>query len=156
MFKINIITVGKIKEDYFKKAVEEYLKRLTRFAEVKVVELDEVTFSKEDGLAETILKKEEEKILPLLKGQVICLAIEGKQFSSEEFSNYFVKAKSEGVSEMTFVIGSSYGLSKEIKKRAKLLLSFSKMTFPHQMFRVILLEQIYRAFMIENGSSYHK
>ena len=156
MFKINIITVGKIKEDYFRKAVDEYLKRLTRFCEVKIIELDEVTFSKEEGLSKTILKKEEEKILPLLKGQVVCLAIEGKQLSSEEFSAYFSKAKTEGVSEMTFVIGSSYGLSKEIKKRAKLLLSFSKMTFPHQLFRVVLLEQIYRAFMIDSGSSYHK
>ena len=102
------------------------------------------------------LPKEEEKILPLLKGRVIALAIEGKNLSSEEFSKTFQKYKEQGVSEITFLIGSSYGLSEKIKKSADFLLSFSKMTFPHQMFRVMLLEQIYRAFMIDAGSSYHK
>ena len=156
MFKINLVAVGKIKEDYFKKAIDEYLKRLKRFADVKVFEVEEITFSKEEGQKKAILLKEEEKILPLLKGKVIALAIEGKNISSEEFSKTFAKYKEQGVSEITFLIGSSYGLSDRVKKQADFLLSFSKMTFPHQMFRAMLLEQIYRAFMIDAGSSYHK
>ena len=124
MFKINVVAVGKIKEDFFKKAVEEYLKRLKRFADVK-----EITFSKEEGQKNAILLKEEEKILPLLKGRVIALAIEGKNLSSEEFSKTFQKYKEQGVSEITFLIGSSYGLSEKIKKSADFLLSFSKILF---------------------------
>ena len=156
MFKINIVAVGKIKEDYFKKAFEEYLKRLSRFADVKVFETEETTFSKESGNEKTALLKEEEKILPLLKGHVFALAIEGKNLSSKEFSKKFSSLKEKGVSEATFVIGGSYGLSERVKKEADELISFSLMTFPHTLFRVMLIEQIYRAFMIETGSSYHK
>ena len=156
MFKINIVAVGRIKEDYYKKAFEEYVKRLGRFALIKVYETEETTFSKEKGMEKTALLREEEKILPLIKGHTFALAIEGRGLSSEEFSDKIKKLKEKGVSELTFIVGGSYGLSETVKKRADELISFSEMTFPHTLFRVMLAEQIYRALMIDSGSSYHK
>jgi len=157
MLKINVVAVGKVKEKYFQEAINEYLKRLSRFAEVKIIEVKEENFTKDsEELRKETLKKEEENILPYLKGYVIVLAIEGKQFTSESLSKKIDDLTVAGVSEITFVIGGSYGLTEEIKRKADLKFSFSLMTFPHTLARVILLEQLYRGFMIKAGSTYHK
>lgn len=157
MLKINVVAVGKVKEKYFQEAINEYLKRLTRFAEVKIIEVKEENFTKDsEELRKETLKKEEENILPYLKGYVIALAIEGKQFTSETLSKKLDDLTVTGVSEITFIIGGSYGLTEEIKRKADLKFSFSLMTFPHTLARVILLEQLYRGFMIKAGSTYHK
>ena len=145
MQKINIVCVGKLKEKFFSDAVNEYLKRLSRFASVTVRELAE----------KRTLKEEAENILKELRGACVVLAVEGKKLSSETFAEKMKRFADEG-KEVTFVIGSSCGLSESVKARADLLLSFSDMTFPHQLMRVILCEQIYRAFMINGGGEYHK
>ena len=145
MQKINIVCVGKIKEKFYRDAVDEYLKRLSRFAKVEVREIAECrSLEEEAGL-----------ILKAAKGRIVALCIEGKKFSSEGFAEY-IKELTDTGSECTFIIGSSCGLSDDIKRRADIKLSFSDMTFPHQLMRVILLEQIYRAFMINGGGEYHK
>ncbi|MDE7439001.1 MAG: 23S rRNA (pseudouridine(1915)-N(3))-methyltransferase RlmH [Clostridia bacterium] len=145
MQKINIVCVGKIKEKFYRDAAEEYLKRLSRFAKVEVREIAECR----------TLEEEAELILKAVKGRIIALCIEGKMYSSEHLAGY-IKELTDTGSECTFVIGSSCGLSDEVKNKANLKLSFSDMTFPHQLMRVILLEQIYRAFMINGGGEYHK
>lgn len=145
MQKINIVCVGKLKEKFFSDAVNEYLKRLSRFASVTVRELAEMR----------TLREEAENILKELRGACVVLAVEGKKLSSETFAEKMKRFADEG-KEVTFVIGSSCGLSESVKARADLLLSFSDMTFPHQLMRVILCEQIYRAFMINGGGEYHK
>ena len=145
MQKINIVCVGKLKEKFFSDAVNEYLKRLSRFACVTVRELAE----------KRTLREEAENILKELRGACVVLAVEGKKLSSETFAEKMKRFADEG-KEVTFVIGSSCGLSESVKARADLLLSFSDMTFPHQLMRVILCEQIYRAFMINGGGEYHK
>ncbi len=157
MMKINIVAVGKVKEKYFADGITEYIKRLTRFATVKVTEIKEELLLK-DGEAEKKLtiEREGERILPELKGYVFALAVEGKKVSSEKFSEKLAELKNSGTGEITFVIGGSYGLSDSVKKKADILLSFSDMTFPHTLMRLILTEQLYRAFMIDAGSSYHK
>ena len=155
MLKVNIVAVGKIKEKYFVDGIEEYSKRLSRFCNFKIIEVAEENYSKASaGDLLVIKKREEERILPHLKGKVYAMAIEGKNFSSEEFAKKLTSSSLTD-SEVTFVIGGSYGLSDEIKKRAELI-SFSKMTFPHTLFRLMLTEQIYRAFMLTSGSAYHK
>ena len=155
MLKVNIVAVGKIKEKYFADGIEEYSKRLSRFCNFKIIEVAEENYSKASaGDLLVIKKREEERILPHLKGKVYAMAIEGKNFSSEEFAKKLTSSSLTD-SEVTFVIGGSYGLSEEIKKRAELI-SFSKMTFPHTLFRLMLTEQIYRAFMLTSGSAYHK
>ena len=145
MQKINIVCVGKLKEKFFSDAVNEYLKRLSRFASVTVRELAE----------KRTLREEAENILKELRGACVVLAVEGKKLSSETFAEKMKRFADEG-KEVTFVIGSSCGLSESVKARADLLLSFSDMTFPHQLMRVILCEQIYRAFKINGGGEYHK
>lgn len=157
MIKINIAAVGRVKEEYFSGGINEYVKRLSRFAEVRITEIKEEKLIKE-GEAEiraTILK-EGERLLPELKGYVIALAIEGKKLSSEGLSEKLIGLKNSGVNEITFVIGGSYGLSDAVKRKADMLLSFSDMTFPHTLMRLILTEQLYRAFMLDAGSAYHK
>ena len=149
MQKINIVAVGNLKDRFFIDAAEEYLKRLSRFARVAVREVDERLQS------DKTLKEEAEKIIPALRGFVVVLAVEGEQFSSEQFAEKIKSCASCG-QELTFVIGSSQGLDDSVKARADLLLSFSKMTLPHRLMRVVLLEQLYRAFMLNSGSSYHK
>ena len=150
---IKIITVGTLKEKYLKEAIEEYKKRISKYTRIEIIEL------KDEGINDInkVLKLEEERIIKQIndKDYVITLEIEGNQYSSEEFASIFEKKLSEN-SNISFVIGGSYGLSEEIKKKANLHLSFSKMTFPHQLFRVLLLEQIYRAYKINNNESYHK
>lgn len=151
--KINIVAVGKIKDDFLKAAVEEYKKRISRFAEISVIELPEAPPSKTE--AEQIAFESGE-IFPKLKGVIIATDIDGKQLSSKDFSSFIESKCVSGESEFTFVIGGSYGLDDKIKNSAALRLSFSKMTFPHQLFRVMLCEQIYRALTIKNNLPYHK
>lgn len=151
MIKINLVTIGDIKEKYFKDAIAEYQKRLGRFCQLKIVELKESV----DKNSQTALKQDEKNILPQLRGYVIALAIEGKSMSSAEFA-LKLKNLSLKTGEITFIIGASNGLSEEIKKRADELISFSSLTFPHQLMRVIFLEQLYRTFTIINNISYHK
>ena len=145
MLKVQIVGVGKLKEQYLRDGAAEYLKRLSRFAKVEVKELPE----------RDSLKDEAEDILRALRGHVVVLAVEGKQISSEEFAQRLQTVVDKG-EELTLVIGSSCGLHESVKERANEKISFSKMTFPHQLMRVILLEQLYRAFMINAGAEYHK
>ncbi len=153
--QIDIISVGILKEKYLVDASKEYLKRLSKFCVVNDINIKDQSnkLSKVE-----VLKKEKDVLETKIKSNsfVIILAIEGKQFDSIDFSDYLEKVKVNGYSHMTFVIGGSYGVHQDIKDRADLLLSFSKFTFPHQLFKVILLEQIYRSFKIANNESYHK
>lgn len=150
---IKIITVGTIKEKYLKDAIEEYRKRLRRYIDIDIIEI------KDEGLLPPpqAMSKEAEKIIKHLneKDYIITLEIEGKELTSEELSK---KTEETMIinSNITFIIGGSYGIDKRIKERANYHLSFSKLTFPHQLFRVLLLEQLYRAFKIINNESYHK
>lgn len=158
--KIKIISVGKLKEKYLKDGIAEYVKRLGRFGKVEQVELaDEKTPDNASPVEnQQILTKEAERILGKIGERefVIALAIEGKQLSSEAFSHLLQEQMSKGYSTVTFVIGGSLGLADVVKKRANVLLSFGTMTLPHQLMRLVLVEQIYRAFMIAEGSLYHK
>ena len=149
---ITIITVGKIKEKYIREGIDEYLKRLTKYVKIELIELDDECFDKEKTL-----KKEEEKIEKKLnkKSFIITLEIEGKQLNSLEFANLIDKTTVNN-SDITFIIGGSYGLSSDIKKLSNYRLSFSNMTFPHQLFRLIFIEQLYRSYKILNNETYHK
>lgn len=156
MIKVNIVCVGRVKEKYFEEGIAEYAKRLSRYCEFKIIEVEEENFKKaEDGEINIIKEREGERILPHLKGYVFVSAIEGKKLSSKAFSEKLKKAADER-GTVTFVIGGSYGLADEVKKRARELISFSDMTFPHTLFRLMLVEQIYRAFSISAGTAYHK
>lgn len=160
MIKLKIITLGKLKEKYLRDAQDEYLKRLSAYARTELIELEPVRLSENPsaGEIERALLAEAEMIKRKLpEGALItALCIEGKQLSSEELSAFNSERISRGTGTLVYIIGSSYGLHPDIKAKADLKLSFSKMTFPHQLFRVMLLEQIYRAFKIEEGGSYHK
>ena len=155
--KIKIIALGKIKEKFLKEGIDEFLKRLTPYANVEIAELAPVEI-REENLIEKALDAEGEKILACIKPQtyVITLEIQGKMLSSEEFAEKIQTLSNEGISEIAFVIGSSHGISKEVSKRADFALSMSKMTFLHQFARLLLVEQIYRAFKIIKGETYHK
>ena len=150
--KINILAVGNIKESFFVEACEEYKKRLKRFCEINIIEIEEK--NKTSNTGQTLLQEAKE-LEKNLVGFVVVLDRFGKTFDSIEFSKKLQTIKMTN-STITFVIGSSCGIDPSIKQRADLLLSFSNMTFPHQLFRVVLLEQIYRAFCIENNITYHK
>ena len=156
MLKINIVAMGYIKEKYLKQAIEEYSKRISRFADLKIIELKE-TVSNTNRETDIInaLKKDADEMKKHLKGHIICLDINSKQISSEDFAEKIIKI-SLSSSEITFIIGASNGIHQEIKNIANEKLSFSMMTFPHQLMRVVLLEQVYRAFTILNNISYHK
>ena len=158
--KIKIVTVGKLKEKYLKDGISEYSKRISRFATVEMIELaDEKTPDRaSDSENAKILDVEGNRILSKIGERefVVVLAIEGKTLSSEEFSKQLEQASINGSSTLTFVIGGSLGLSKEVKKRANLSVSFGRLTLPHQLMRLVLVEQIYRAFTIQQGSPYHK
>ncbi len=157
MVKINIVAVGKVKEKYFAEGINEYAKRMSKFAQFSIIEVQEENFSKvDDSIIEIIKERESQRILPHLKGTVLALAIEGKKYDSNAFAKAVQKFTDQSGGTITFVIGGSYGLSDKIKKQAKELISFSDMTFPHTMFRLMLSEQIYRAFSIISGSGYHK
>ena len=158
--KITVISVGKIKEKFFKDALNEYTKRLSKYCKLEIIEVsDEKTKENMSETEENIIKeKEGKKILKNIKEReyVITLEINGKNLSSEQLASHIKELGITGNSSITFIIGGSIGLSKEVSKRANYKLSFSKMTFPHQMMRVILLEQVYRSFRIINGEPYHK
>ncbi|MDE7454978.1 MAG: 23S rRNA (pseudouridine(1915)-N(3))-methyltransferase RlmH [Clostridia bacterium] len=155
--KFKIVAVGKIKENYFKDAIAEYVKRIGRFATVEIVEIAECLFNGEPNAKQIdkIVNTEGTAILQKCEGYVVAMDIEGKQLGSVELSNLIVANKQTN-STFTFVIGGSYGLSQEVKERANMRCSFGKITLPHQLFRVILCEQLYRACCIENNVSYHK
>lgn len=155
--KIKIIALGKIKEKFLKEGIDEFLKRLTPYASVEIIELTPVEI-KDENLTQKALEQEAEKILSHIKKEsyVITMEILGKQLSSEDFASKINEISIAGTSELIFVIGSSCGLSPTVSKRANFKLSFSKMTFLHQFARLILVEQIYRAFKILKGETYHK
>lgn len=150
---IKILCVGKIKEKFFKDAISEYSKRLSKYTNLQIIEVDDIN---SDNI-NTILDKEKDLIIKHIssKDYVITLEIEGKQISSLELSKKIEELQIYN-SSIVFIIGGSYGLHQQIKDRADYKLSFSKLTFPHQLFRIILLEQIYRAYKIINNESYHK
>lgn len=158
--QVKIITVGKLKEKYWCDAVKEYVKRLRAYTKVDIVEVAEERSPDQPSTAEieNCKIKEGERIKKHLSPSffVIPLAIEGKMVSSEELAQRIDRWTVEGKSQLAFIIGGSYGLSKDIINEANFLLSFSLMTFPHQMMRVVLLEQVYRAFKIMRGEPYHK
>ncbi len=151
---INIVCVGKIKENFYKDAVSEYAKRLTRFCKFNVVEVAESRLESNDINKVKVI--EGKSIISKLKGYVIILDLAGVMLTSTDLAEKIDDLQTSGVSEITFVIGGSYGLSDEIKQKADFTLCIGKMTFPHQLMRVILSEQIYRAFMINSNSEYHK
>ncbi len=158
--KITVVTVGKIKENYLRDAISEYTKRLSKYCKLEIIEVaDEKTPDHASQLVEdNIRSKEAERILKYIKEDafVITLEIDGKQLSSEELADKIEMLGIQGTSHIMFVIGGSIGLGKEVLQRSDYALSFSKMTFPHQLMRVILLEQLYRSYRIINGEPYHK
>lgn len=161
MIRINIICIGKIKENYFTDAIAEYSKRLTAFCKFAVTELNEEKIrsnTPNQSQIQEVLNSEGKRILQKIGtgDYVVAMCIEGKLMSSEELSKVIDNISLSGKSTVDFIIGGSYGLSNEVKSRANLKLSMSKMTFPHQMARMILSEQVYRAFEISSNGKYHK
>ncbi len=158
--KIDLICVGKLKEKYLVQAIGEYTKRLSRYCKLNIIELsDEKTPDNASAKEEQQIKqKEGEKILAQIKegAYVVALDLGGKMISSEELASFMSDRALRGDSHLVFIIGGSLGLSDEVRQRAQYKLCFSKMTFPHQLFRVMLLEQIYRGYRINNGEPYHK
>ena len=159
MISVKLVCVGKLKEAWLSSACAEYAKRLSRYCRLTVAELAEHTLPEKPSEAEiaSALEKEGAEIIRACEGHyVIAACIEGTELSSEELSRTLDRLSVEGRGKIAFVIGSSHGLSDDVKRRADMRLSVSKMTFPHQLFRVMLLEQIYRAFSISAGAKYHK
>ncbi|WP_447382205.1 23S rRNA (pseudouridine(1915)-N(3))-methyltransferase RlmH [Streptococcus pneumoniae] len=158
--KIKVVTVGKLKEKYLKDGIAEYSKRISRFAKFEMIELsDEKTPDKaSESENQKILEIEGQRILSKIADRdfVIVLAIEGKTFFSEEFSKQLEETSIKGFSTLTFIIGGSLVLSSSVKNRANLSVSFGRLTLPHQLMRLVLVEQIYRAFTIQQGFPYHK
>ena len=155
--KIKIIALGKIKEKFLKDGIDEFLKRLTPYTSIEIVELTPIEI-KDENLTQKVLEQEGTNILSHIKEDafVITMEIQGKQLSSEEFAEKINEITISGASELVFVIGSSCGISPQVSQRANFKLSMSKMTFLHQFARLILVEQIYRAFKILKGEKYHK
>ncbi|CEN86207.1 rRNA large subunit methyltransferase [[Clostridium] sordellii] len=157
---ITIISVGKLKEKYLKLGIEEFSKRLSKYCKLDMIELDDEKCPENlsDKDMEIVKNKEGQKILSKIKNNsyVIALAIDGKNLSSEALADTISKLTVRGISHITFIIGGSLGLADEVLKRADYKLSFSKMTFPHQLMKLILLEQVYRSFRINNNEPYHK
>ena len=155
--KIKIIALGKIKEKFLKDGIDEFLKRLTPYTSIEIIELTPIEI-KDENLTQKALEQEAEKILANIKpdSYVITLEILGKQLSSEDFAQKINEITISGISELVFVIGSSCGISPSVSQRANFKLSISKMTFLHQFARLLLVEQIYRAFKILKGETYHK
>lgn len=161
--KVNILAIGKIKEKYLKDAILEYTKRLSKFCDLNIVEIDEVSLQVEnDSNIKKALETEgnliEKKIKDLKsdKAFIFALDINGKELSTLDFHQKMEEIKLNGIANVIFIIGGSYGIDERIKKMADFRFSFSRLTFPHQLFRVILLEQIYRIFKIEHNEPYHK
>ena len=159
MLHINIICVGKIKENYLKDAITEYAKRLSKYCKLQIIEVqdEQIPDNLSNKLSENVKEIEGKRILAQIKNSyVISLDLKGKQFTSEEFSNKLENISLNSNSNISFIIGGSIGLSNEVIQYSNELICFSKMTFPHQLIRVFLLEQIYRAFKISNHETYHK
>lgn len=160
MMKITLITVGKIKEKYLRDAISEYSKRLGRYCKLEIIEVadEKIPDNAGDATEELIRSKESGRILKYIKDDayIITLEIHGRQLSSEEMAAKIEHLGIQGAGHLIFIIGGSIGLGKEVLGRSDFALSFSKMTFPHQLMRVILLEQIYRSFRIIHGEPYHK
>lgn len=160
MPEVTFVCIGKLKEQYLRDACAEYSKRLSAFCKLKVIELAPERLSENPSQAEIqkALSIEGKRILEKIpdRAAIIAMCIEGKQLSSEELSKKLSAFATHGIGSVAFVIGGSFGLSSEVKEKSKLRLSVSRMTFPHQLFRVMLLEQVYRAFQIQNGTKYHK
>ena len=158
--KITLITVGKIKEKYLKDAITEYSKRLSRYCKLEIIEVadEKTTDNASETVEDGIRDKEGERILKYVRDDayVVTLEIEGKLLTSEELAKKIENLGIQGTSHIIFIIGGSIGLGKEVLKRSDYALSFSKMTFPHQLMRVILLEQIYRSYRIISHEPYHK
>lgn len=158
--KITIIAVGKLKEKYWKQAIAEYEKRLSAYTKVEIIEVpdEKAPENMSDKEIEQVKEKEGQRILAKVKPQstVITLEIQGKMLSSEALAKEIDQRMTQGTSDFTFIIGGSNGLHQDVMNRSNIALSFSKMTFPHQMMRVVLLEQVYRAFKINRGEAYHK
>ncbi len=161
MTKINILCIGKLKESYLREAVQEYTKRLSAFCKLNIIELDEYKILDKNPVKAQIDKCIEEEGKSILSkipknSYVVALCIEGKRFSSKELSSYISELQTNKTSSICIIIGGSWGLSKEVKGFADLKLSLSDMTFTHQLTRVMVCEQIYRAFQIMNSGKYHK
>ena len=160
MQKVTILCVGKLKEKFYADAVSEYTKRLSRYCKLEIIELSEERLPEAPSPAQidAALSKEADAIRGKLPPSafVIAMCVEGKTRSSEELARLMADTASRGESHLVFLIGGSFGLHPSVKRRADMLLSFSDMTFPHQLFRVMLAEQIYRAFKINNNEPYHK
>lgn len=157
MITINLICVGNIKEKYFTDAKKEYEKRLSSFCKFNIIELKEVNYAKVNASEiEKIKQLEGKEIINNLKKYNILLSLKGKELSSIELAEFITKKQVDGLSELTFIIGGSYGVSKDVEDKVQEKISFSRLTFPHQLMRVIFLEQIYRAFTIINNKGYHK
>ncbi|KGH70235.1 rRNA methyltransferase [Oenococcus oeni S25] len=160
MLNIRILVVGKIKEKYFRNALDEYLKRLSRFTKIEIIEVKDETTTEKASKSENleILQTEGGRLLDKINNRdfVIALAIEGKLITSPDLADMIREIPLDGYSTIDFVIGGSLGLSNEIKNRANAKISFGRITLPHQLARVLLTEQIYRSFMINEGSPYHK
>ncbi len=155
MLKIKIIAVGNLKEKFFKEATDEYLKRINKFAKIEIKEVPECSTSSSISI-EKIKEIESQNVLKEFDGYVVLLDKVGKNISSEEFADFFDKLQVNGTSKVCFAIGGSYGFTEDIRNRADMILSFGKMTFPHQLMRVVLVEQIYRAMTINGRIQYHK
>lgn len=160
MQTVTVISVGKLKDSFFEMASEEYLKRLTPYAKVNIVEIKAGALPENpsEGEISAVLEKEGAEILKKIppNAKTVALCIEGKAYSSEDLALLLSKAALDGFSHIVFVIGGSYGLSEKVKNRADVRLSMSKMTFPHRLARIMLLEQIYRGYKINAGEAYHK
>ena len=159
MANVTIITVGSLKEGYLREAVAEYKKRLSQYARVEEIELKEERINDENNRAEieSALSKEADKIIAAIPKDAlkIALCVEGKQYTSEELAKLVGEGNDRG-GKIAFIIGSSYGLSEKVKKECDVRLSFSKLTFPHQLMKVVLFEAVYRSFTILHGKRYHK
>lgn len=155
--KINIICVGNLKEQYWVDACKEYVKRISRFCKIEIIEVAEEKLAKNENAGDIaqVKNRESENILQKLKGTSILLDVQGASCSSEEFARN-LESKSMVCSTLNFIIGGSYGVSESVKNAVKEHISFSRVTFPHQLMRVVLLEQLYRAFTINNHITYHK
>ncbi len=158
MFNINLITVGKLKEEYLRSASAEYSKRLQAFCNLRIIEIDECRLSDKpsDKEINNALENEAKSILKYASGYIISMCIEGRQMKSQALAERLNNIAVSGDSQISIIIGSSYGLADTVKSKSDLKLSMSEMTFPHQLARIMLLEQIYRSFMILSGKSYHK
>ena len=153
MIKINIIAVGKLKEKYWQEACKEYLKRMPRYFSMEITEVPDYT---DRGSEDSLTQLEAPAILSKIKGKLVLLDKEGEGISSEGLAEFIQEEANKGISELSFVIGGSRGVSSEVKSKASKIISFGKITFPHQLMRVVLLEQIYRAGTIMKRENYHK